>query len=258
MAKNVFSSESKTSQANVTFRRYKKTEKFTTLPNAFLRNSALSFEARGMLAMMLSLPPDWSFNFNWLMRQSPNTGRYRLRTILKDLKAAGYIQYHRIRTSDGRFRWEYIFDENPLPPEVNEPPMAEPPADDRPIYKVPTDKTVAPASPSEDESFSKEPQQGATSTTTKSAEVVAAPCKNELNARHEACMSRVLKAVCESLNFEYSEATRIPQVRAIAKALTNSADGYYGLALERLERARWELPDDCTVGDLRAALGLDR
>ncbi len=66
-------------------------ENFTTLPNALLQNPALSFRARGMLAMMLSMPEDWQTYQTWIEGQA-REGKEAVRSAVKELEAAGLLK----------------------------------------------------------------------------------------------------------------------------------------------------------------------
>ncbi|WP_427422682.1 hypothetical protein [Lysinibacillus fusiformis] len=79
-------------------------ENFQILPNATARDRRLSFRARGLLALMLSYPPDWQFNRDWLARQTDGEGVSAVRTALQELETHGYLVRRRIRV-DGRFQW---------------------------------------------------------------------------------------------------------------------------------------------------------
>lgn len=79
-------------------------ENFQILPNATARDQRLSFRARGLLVLMLSYPPDWQFNRDWLARQTDGEGVSAVRTALQELETCGYLVRRRIRV-DGRFQW---------------------------------------------------------------------------------------------------------------------------------------------------------
>lgn len=79
-------------------------ENFQILPNATARDRRLSFRARGLLALMLSYPPDWNFNRDWLARQTDGEGVNAVRTALQELETYGYLVRRRIRVN-GRFEW---------------------------------------------------------------------------------------------------------------------------------------------------------
>lgn len=79
-------------------------ENFQILPNATARDKRLSYRARGLLVLMLSYPPDWQFNRDWLARQTDGEGVSAVRTALQELEKAGYLYRRRILVN-GRFEW---------------------------------------------------------------------------------------------------------------------------------------------------------
>lgn len=68
------------------------------------QDERLSFEARGMLAYLLSKADGWKILVSDLCQQC---GRTRVYRILNELKAAKYIEYE--RKSGGRGKWEHIY-----------------------------------------------------------------------------------------------------------------------------------------------------
>ena len=64
---------------------------YAQIPNETLQDARLSFEARGLLSLMLSLPEDWGFNNEWLMKQSQNCKKVKLTRMLKELSDCGYL-----------------------------------------------------------------------------------------------------------------------------------------------------------------------
>lgn len=87
--------------------------KFVQIANAALQDSRLSFAARGILAYVLSLPPDHHLTAVWLEGQSP-TSRRDVQAALKELAALGY--YRKTKKSGGRNRWtwEQVISDAPL------------------------------------------------------------------------------------------------------------------------------------------------
>lgn len=79
-------------------------ENFQILPNATARDKRLSFRARGLLVLMLSYPPNWQFNRDWLARQTDGEGVSAVRTALQELETCGYLVRRRIQV-EGRFQW---------------------------------------------------------------------------------------------------------------------------------------------------------
>lgn len=63
---------------------------FAQIANSVLRDRRLSFRARGLLAMVLSYPGDWSASREWLEGQSERDGREAIQSALNELNALGY------------------------------------------------------------------------------------------------------------------------------------------------------------------------
>lgn len=77
-------------------------QQFVTIPNELARNSALSFRARGLLVMLLSLPDGWHVTTTMLGEENPE-GRDAIRKALRELQGAGYAKV--LNRQDGRGRW---------------------------------------------------------------------------------------------------------------------------------------------------------
>ena len=54
------------------------------------REARLSFEARGLLIFLLSLPADWTFYYKHIVMMSPSS-MYRLRKTIAELRKIGAI-----------------------------------------------------------------------------------------------------------------------------------------------------------------------
>ena len=101
---------------------------FTIIANATLRDPALSLRARGLIAYLLSLPPDTPINSVTISDQVAE-GRNAVRTALKELETAGYLRRERIQGERGRWRTECCLYETSTegripvvgPPDVGEP-----------------------------------------------------------------------------------------------------------------------------------------
>lgn len=86
--------------------------KFAQISNAALQDRRLSLSARGILAFVLSLPPEKTFSARWLETQVPD-GRREVRSALKELEACGY--YSRTKTSaGGTWVWDQVISDAPL------------------------------------------------------------------------------------------------------------------------------------------------
>ena len=81
----------------------KLSENYVTLPNVTIQDVELSWEARGLLAFMLSLPSDWAIYKEWLAEQSSMCGKDKLNRILDELIKSGYLVKQQKRSGAGKF-----------------------------------------------------------------------------------------------------------------------------------------------------------
>jgi biotin operon repressor len=110
------------------------------MSNAVIRDSRLSYRARGVLLEILSRPDNWRVSGDSLAR-SGKEGRDAILTALKELRDCGYIRMVKIRKEDGTFETtNYVYDspqdvapspENPTTDSV-EPPYPEKPPTGKP------------------------------------------------------------------------------------------------------------------------------
>lgn len=84
--------------------RVNKEEKYSQILNEPLNDKRLSWEARGLLAYLLSKPNGWEVRNYDLVNQS-NAGEHKVKRILSELKKAGYMRRYRIHDEEGQFRW---------------------------------------------------------------------------------------------------------------------------------------------------------
>ena len=113
---------------------------FSVMSNAVIRDSRLSYRARGVLLEILSRPDNWRVSGDSLAR-SGKEGRDAILTALKELRDCGYIRMVKIRKEDGTFETtNYVYDspqdvapspENPIAATV-EPPYPEKPTTGKP------------------------------------------------------------------------------------------------------------------------------
>jgi len=75
---------------------------FAVIPNAALQDSNLSYEATGLLAMMLSLPDDWEIHKTWLQQQKVKCGRDKLTSMMRELVTHGYVRKSVKQTEEGK------------------------------------------------------------------------------------------------------------------------------------------------------------
>jgi hypothetical protein len=83
--------------------RIKKEREYVSISNAILQNKALTWEARGVMAYLLSKPDGWECRNYDLVNQGP-AGKTVIQRVLKELQQAGYV--HRYQKSDGhKIEW---------------------------------------------------------------------------------------------------------------------------------------------------------
>ncbi len=112
--------------------RTKKTEEFCILGNAMLRDKRLSFKARGLLSMMLSMPPEWKSYQCWMADQSTD-GEHAVRTAVAELIALDYLTREQIREK-GKIRGtRWIWRETP---ERGFPVLDNPAVEKQPLQRI--------------------------------------------------------------------------------------------------------------------------
>ena len=76
---------------------------YTKIDNAPLRDKALSLRAKGLLAVMLSLPPSWRFSVRGLAAICKE-GVAAMRETLLELEQTGYLHRGVMRDAQGKIR----------------------------------------------------------------------------------------------------------------------------------------------------------
>lgn len=107
----------------------KATSNFTTILNSTIRDSRLSFKARGLHHLLLSYPPNWEIRLSHLVEQSDPDGETAIRSGMAELQEAGYLEKIRVRNEDGTTKhWEtHVYEvpakenQNPDHPDVENP-----------------------------------------------------------------------------------------------------------------------------------------
>lgn len=142
--------------------------RFLVVDKATIEDPRLSLRAKGLLAYVLCKPDDWTIDSTKLA-DDVEEGRDAVRTAMKQLEKAGYIERRRSRGEGGRWLHETIVHERPKtdfqspvrPAETSEDGLsgAGEPGDGKPGDKTlstQTDQTLAPTAPKA-ESKAKEP-----------------------------------------------------------------------------------------------------
>lgn len=81
--------------------RVEKNKNYTVMSNYHLKDKTLSLKAKGLLSQMLSLPDDWNYTLDGLA-QINKEKIDAIRTAVKELESAGYINRTRERDEKGR------------------------------------------------------------------------------------------------------------------------------------------------------------
>jgi hypothetical protein len=85
---------------------------YTVIRNNTLRDSRLSFKARGLLAYLLSLPDDACLDRRQLENAGPD-GQLAIRTALQELVSKGYLRHEKHQDERGLWRTEATIYEVP-------------------------------------------------------------------------------------------------------------------------------------------------
>lgn len=92
--------------------RVAKNSNYTVINNTALKDSRLSWKAKGIIAYMLSKPDDWKFYISELVKHSID-GERAFRTGFKELKNLGYVTRKPVRQGQRIVGWETIVHEVP-------------------------------------------------------------------------------------------------------------------------------------------------
>lgn len=93
--------------------RKSKPNRFTSISNSLLQDGNLSFEARGLLAYLLSKPDDWQCS-TYQIEQEGGLGKEKRRRIMLEAEKAGYLTFVQHRDERGRFASEFLIHESPV------------------------------------------------------------------------------------------------------------------------------------------------
>lgn len=93
--------------------RIEKNRNYTVMSNYHLRDNSISCKACGLLSKMLALPDDWDYTTRGLAAICKD-GLDSIRSALKELERAGYLERRQLRDDHGRMAdVEYIIYETP-------------------------------------------------------------------------------------------------------------------------------------------------
>ena len=112
--------------------RVERTQNYTVMSNYHLRDKTISFKAKGLLSLMLSLPEDWDYTLVGLARISLE-GKDAIRAAVVELEKAGYVTRSRVRNEKGHLQGtEYVIRERPV---FSAQPALEEPASENPTLE---------------------------------------------------------------------------------------------------------------------------
>ena len=97
------------------FIKTKKEKNFTVLDNTFIKDTRLSWKAKGLMTYLLSLPDDWTIHLSEI-EQHATDGKSALRSAINELKEFGYLKAEQKRENNRFAEMVYIIIENPDSP----------------------------------------------------------------------------------------------------------------------------------------------
>ncbi len=92
--------------------RVEKTKDYTVMSNHHLRDKNLSLKAKGLMSLMLSLPDEWDYSIEGLVKISKEN-KTAIQSALKELEGARYLQRTCVHLENGQFDYEYNLSEKP-------------------------------------------------------------------------------------------------------------------------------------------------
>lgn len=113
---------------------------FTQIPNAWLRDTRLSYKARGLLAELMTHAPGFQVSRERLARNGQDGDR-AVRSAIAELEAAGYLKRSQSRSDGQRFGAAVWVTCDPSEPSVRFAPAVIAPADDEGAKKTEVKKT---------------------------------------------------------------------------------------------------------------------
>jgi hypothetical protein len=97
------------------FIKSKKEKNFTVLDNTFIKDTRLSWKAKGLMTYLLSLPDDWTIHLSEIEKHATD-GKSALRSAINELKEFGYLKAEQKRENNRFAEMVYIIIENPDSP----------------------------------------------------------------------------------------------------------------------------------------------
>ena len=95
--------------------RVEKTKDYTVMSNYHLREKKMSLKAKGLLSLMLSLPPNWDYSIRGLVSICKEK-ELAIKNTLDELKTFGYLHIEKVypnKENNGRIEYIYTVYECP-------------------------------------------------------------------------------------------------------------------------------------------------
>lgn len=92
-----------------------KNKNYTVMSNYHLKETEMSLKAKGLLSVILSLPPEWDYSIAGLVAISKEN-ETAIKTALRELKQFGYLKVTKLmpnQTESGRIEYSYDIYEEP-------------------------------------------------------------------------------------------------------------------------------------------------
>ena len=107
--------------------RVQKSKNFVVVSRDVLNDTKLSWKAKGILVYMLSMPDDWTFYIDELVKHASD-GKDSFRSGFNELKKHGYVERRAVRDEKTKriTAWETIVHERPMDLQAEQPYVDEP------------------------------------------------------------------------------------------------------------------------------------
>ncbi|WP_121633613.1 helix-turn-helix domain-containing protein [Tropicibacter alexandrii] len=78
-----------------------------------MRDTTISIEARGLLALMMGMGDDWTYRMSDLMKRC-QVGKDKYQRMIRELKAAGYLEVVPVKSDSGKMDgFDYVIHDEP-------------------------------------------------------------------------------------------------------------------------------------------------
>ena len=134
---------------NVGVIRIQKNSNYVVMSKVGLHDDRLSWKAKGLLAYMLSMPDNWTFYNEELMKHSPD-GSSTFKAAMNELKEYGYVVRRKAKDEKGKFiGWETVVYEQPIEDECRK--VENRPSENRPSENRPSENRPSKNRPSKND-----------------------------------------------------------------------------------------------------------